>query len=258
LFLISGGVTLRKIGTTFFGLILVMMHATVVPGADPALLNPLKGLVHSPLSAEAEIYTGGISGQSVGAAFKSAAQADYGIRFTFGFLKSLSFSMGYLYSNQTRTLSKALPAVGGLPTGTVIARAANMNIVFSDGEFNLLHTKRGVLYISPGLGIARNASRNFTLTTPLGTSSFPLSSGTALTFNLGAGVKIYPRKHWGVRFDARDFVSGGGTGNLNPHFSGGVLCAIGVPLCQNLGQVLGINPVNNNIVFTVGLIYKLL
>jgi hypothetical protein len=239
------------------GLLLVSMLARPLRGAEPPTLNPIKGLFRPAFGAEFEVYTGGITGQSVGSAFKTAAQGDYGFRFTVGVLKSLSFNVNYMYSPQTRTLTEALPPVGGLPTGTVVGRAANMNIVFGNGEFDFIHMKHAVLYISPGAGFTRNGSRNLSLITPVGESSFPLAAGTAATFNLGAGLKIYPRKHWGVRLDARDFVSGGGTGNLNPKFSGGVLCTIQLPFCNNLGQFLGNMPVNNNVVFTVGLICKL-
>lgn len=246
-----------KLRTAIFGLVLIAGAAGQAWAAGPDPINPIKGLFKPDFGAEFEVYAGGITGQSVGAAFKSAAQGDYGLRFTVGVLKSLSFSANYMYSNQNRTLIETLPSAGSLPTGTVVARAANMNMVFGNGEFDFVHTKHGVLYISPGVGFARNGSRNVSLLTPLGSASFPVGAGTAVTFNLGAGMKIYPRKHWGIRLDARDFVSGGGTGNLNPQFPPGIACTVGIPNCNNLGQYLGLVPVNNNLVFTVGLIFKL-
>ncbi|HEV2352425.1 MAG TPA: hypothetical protein VG028_21525 [Terriglobia bacterium] len=247
-----------KFRTAIMGLILITGMTCPARAADPDPINPVKGLFRPALGAEFEVYTGGITGQSVGAAFKSAAQGDYGLRFTFQILKSFSLSANYMYSNQTRTLTEALPPVGGLPTGTIVAHAANMNMVFGNGEFDFLHTKSAVLYISPGVGFVRNGSRNLSLATPFGEASFPLGAGTAMTFNLGTGVKIYPRKHWGIRLDARDFVSGGGTGALSPQIPPGVnLCTIQLPNCNNLGSLLGNVPVNNNLVFTVGLIFRL-
>jgi hypothetical protein len=257
---------MSRIRLTFLGLLglLGMILAAAVvsplqaadpptPAANPLWFNPLKGMVHSPLTAEFEVYTGGLSGQSVGAAYRSAAQGNYGLRFTFGFLKAVNFSLGYMYSNQTRTLSEGLPPIGGVPTGTVFLHAANLNMAYGDGELNFLHTNHAVFYLSPGLGVARNGSRNLSVTTPFGSASAPIGPGTALTFNLGAGIKIFPRKHWGVRLDARDFVSGGGTGGLSASLN----CqAIGCP--SNPIPFLGQTPINNNVVFTVGLIFKLL
>jgi hypothetical protein len=250
---------MSKFRLAIFSLVLLTGSAGQVRAADPAPGNAVTGLFKPAFGAEFEVYTGGITGQSVGAAFKSAAQGDYGLRFTFQVLKSFSLSANYMYSNQTRTLTEALPPVGGLPNGTIVAsvRAANLNMVFGNGEFDFVHTKHGVLYISPGVGFARNGSRNLSFITPGGKASFPIEAGTDVTFNLGAGVKIYPRKHWGVRLDVRDFVSGGGTGNLSPHLPGSAQCADQVPLCNNPSQFLGNIPVNNNLVFTVGLIFKL-
>lgn len=223
---------------------------------DPVPFNPLKGLFRVKLTAEAEVYTGGIAGQGLGAAYRSFGEGGYGLRFTFGFLKSLSFSANYMYSNQTHTLSEGVPAVGGLPGGTIILRSKNVNMVFGNGEINFIDRKHAVLYLSPGVGFVRNGSRNLTLISPLGSASVPAFSGTAVTFNLGAGVKIYPRKHLGVRFDLRDFVSGGGTGTLP-----GGACPVGIIPCQAPGAYtgyLGLVPVSNNLVFTVGLIFKLI
>lgn len=245
-------------GFRFCGFLFFMVLTAPLRAADPdpVPFNPLKGLFRVKLTAEAEVYTGGIAGQGLGVAYRSFGEGGYGARFTFGFLKSLSFSASYMYSPQTRTLTEGFPPIGGLPSGTVVLRSKNLNMVFGNGEFNLVDTKRAVLYLSPGVGFARNASRDLTIASPLGSTSFPVGYGTALTFNLGAGVKVYPRKHWGVRFDLRDFVSGGGgTGNL-PNLA----CPVGNPpnpFCSPqsyLGQV----PVNNNLVFTVGLIFKII
>jgi len=85
-----------------------------------------------------------------------------------------------------------------------------------------------------------------------------------VTFNLGAGVKIYPWKHWGFRFDLLNHVSGGGTGNLDPP-SSTVLSALpictqekGAIGCSNPSRFFGSFPVQNNVVFTVGLIFRII
>jgi hypothetical protein len=75
-----------------------------------------------------------------------------------------------------------------------------------------------------------------------------------VTFNLGAGVKRYPRKHFGFRLDVRDHVSQGGTGTLNPDQN---LSISGTTL-TNPQQYFGKIPVQNNLVFTLGLIFRIL
>ncbi|MGD1102916.1 MAG: hypothetical protein ABSA59_12700 [Terriglobia bacterium] len=226
----------------------------------PGWLNPLKGFSRTSLGAEVEVYSGGITGKSIGAAYDSATRGDGGVRFTFGFMKAFNFSMGYMYSNQTRTLTTAVPASGGLPSGTALMRAGNLNVVFGNGEIGLAKFGRSTWYLSPGMGFARNAGRNMTFVTPLGSASAPILPGTAVSFNLGTGVKIFPWKHVGFRIDARDYVSGGGTGslsanlNLPPQLA--ALCTKGCTTF-NPAPLFGMVPVQNNIVFTLGLIFKI-
>lgn len=231
------------------------LGAMPVRAADPPVpINPLKMFARSPLSAEFEVYSGGITGDSIGAAYRSATRGDYGLRFTFGFMKALNFSLNYMYSNQTRSFSAATPATGTLPTGTALLHAGNLNMFFGNGEFGVLQTKHAKFYISPGVGFARNAGRNMTIVTPLGAASAPVIAGMAVTFNLGAGVKIYPHKRIGFRFDVRDHVSQGGTGSLNPDQD----LTISGTTITNPQQYFGSIPVQNNLVFTVGLIFKIL
>jgi hypothetical protein len=223
-------------------------------------LSPFSGFSRTSLGAEAEVYAGGITGQSLGAAFDSATRGDYGVRFTFGFLKALNFSFGYMYSNQTRTLTTAVPSSLGLPSGVALVRAGNLNMVFGDGEIRLAKFGRTTWYVSPGVGFARNAARDMTFVTPLGSASAPIFAGTAVSFNLGTGVKIFPWKHVGFRIDARDFVSGGGTGSLSANLNlppqVATLCTTGCTTF-NPAPLFGTVPVQNNIVFTLGLIYKI-
>ena len=238
----------------------VLGSVTAAPcrAADPPLwLNPLKNFTRSPFSAEVELYSGGITGKSVGAAFDSATRGDYGVRFTLGFVKALNISLNYMYSDQSRSFMAVTPALSGLPQGTLLMRSKNLNVFAGNGEMNLVRTKHAIFYLSPGVGFARNGARNVTLVTPLGASSWPITRGMAVTFNLGAGVKIYPVKHFGVRFDVRDYVSGGGTGNLR---TGPEVC-IAIypppPSCT-VQQYFGPIPVQNNLVLTVGLIFKII
>ncbi len=249
-----------------FLLLLGMLAASPCPAADPPIfLNPLKGFVRSPLSAEFEVYSGAITGKSIGAAFDSASKGDYGVRFTFGFLKALNFSLNYLYSNQTRSFTAATPPMLALPAGTALLRAANLNMFFGNGELNLFKVPKATFYLSPGVGFARNGARNLSLITPLGTVSSPILAGTAVTFNLGAGVKIFPVKHFGLRLDIRDHVSGGGTGSLNAALGVPIVCPATNPACStagpnvvNPGQFFGPIPIQNNLTFTLGLIFKIL
>lgn len=226
----------------------VFLAGAVCRGADPPRS---KG---SPFTAELEVYSGGITGDSVGAAFNSATRGSYGARFTLGFTRFLNFSFDYLYSNQSRSFTAVSPETATLPQGTLLMRANNLNVFFGSGEFNLISRDRAKFYISPGIGLARDGSRNLTLITPLGATSAPLLGGRAVTFNLGAGVKVYPWKRVGFRFDVRDHVSNGGTGNLNPDqnldISGNTI--------SDPQQFFGKIPVQNNFVFTVGLIFKII
>jgi hypothetical protein len=235
----------------------------------PSFLNPLKGFVRSPFSAELEVYSGGITGKSAGAAFESATRGDYGIRFTVGFVKALNLSFNYMYSNQSRSFTAVMPATSTLPTlptGTALMHSRNLSAGWGNGEINLAKFGRNTLYLSPGIGFVRDGSRDMTVIIPFGIVETPshILPGTAVSFNLGAGIKFYPFKHLGFRFDVRDFVSGGGTGNLTPErnlviavcnpFSGACYAAP-VP---NPAQYFGLIPVQNNFVFTLGVILKIL
>ena len=202
---------------------------------------------------ELEVYAGGITGDSIGAAYQSATRGSYGARFNVGVWRFFNFNVDYLYSNQSRSFTAVTPATSVLPTGTAVARAGNLNVVFGSGEFNLIRRERMKLYLSPGIGWERNGARNLTLITPVGAASSSLLAGNAVTFNLGGGVKVYPWKHLGLRFDLRDHVSGGGTGDLNPSQD----VSISGSSIANPQQFFGKIPVQNNIVFTVGLIFKI-
>jgi hypothetical protein len=174
-------------------------------------------------------------------------------------MKGFNFSMGYLYSNQTRSLTEAIPASTGIPSGTEILRSGNLNMVFGNGEIQLLKIAKTTWYVSPGLGYARNAGRDMTFLTPVGVGSVPILPGGAVSFNLGTGLKIFPWKHLGFRLDARDYLSGGGTGNLAATLPPQIaaVCAGGC-MSFNPAPVLGSVPVQNNVVFTLGLIFKLI
>lgn len=216
-----------------------------------ATIFPARGAVGA--DVELEVYAGGITGDRIGAAYQSATRGDYGARFNVGVWRFLNFNVDYLYSNQSRSFTAVTPATSVLPTGTAVARAGNLNVVYGSGEFNLIRRERMKLYLSPGIGWARNGARNLTIITPLGAASSPLLPGNAVTFNFGGGVKVYPWKHLGFRFDLRDHVSGGGTGDLNP----GQDVSVSGSSIANPQQFFGKIPVQNNIVFTVGLIFKI-
>ncbi len=237
--------------------LLVVGSVVASPGraADPPqFMNPLKGFVRSPATAELELYSGAITGKSAGAAFDSVTRGDYGIRFTFGFLKALNFNFNYLYSNQSRSFVAVTPPTGTLPSGTALLRAANLNMLYGNGELNLLRSRNATFYFSPGVGFVRNGARSLTLITPLGIVSSPTFPGTAVTFNLGAGVKVFPVKHFGIRIDIRDHISGGGTGTINPNQN----LTISGTTVTNPQQFFGPIPIQNNLTFTLGLIFKIL
>lgn len=204
-------------------------------------------------TAEIELDSGTITGTNIGAAYHSVTRGDYGLKCTFGVLRALSFNLSYQYSNQSRTLNALTPAIGSLPPGFAVLRSQNVQMAYGSSEFNLISTNSAVFYISPGVGLARNAARTLTVITPAGTASAPVLPGNAVTFNLGAGVKIYPFKHWGIRLDLRDHVSEGGTGSLNPQ---GNLTVAGTNVA-NPQQYFGGIPINNNIAVTLGLILRI-
>ena len=234
--------------------IMLILSSMATPCLASDFFSPMKAFARSPFSSELEIYTGGITGKSVGAAFKSATEGDYGIRYTFGFMKAFNFSVNYMYSNQTRSFSAVTPGSSTLPTGTAIVHSGNLNMAYGNGEWSLVHFGRSYFYLSPGVGFVSNGARSMTIATPLGTATSPVPYGEAISFNLGAGIKYYPRKHFGLRFDVRDYLSGGGTGTLNPSQS----LSIAGAAYSNPAQFFGPVPVQNNLVFTVGLIFKML
>ena len=237
-------------------ILLIVIAGVPVRAADPpAPINPLKMFGRSPFTAEFELYSGGITGDSIGAAYKSATRGDFGVRFSFGFLKGLNFNLDYMYSNQSRSFTAVTPETAPLPGGTLLMRSGNLNVAFGSGEFYLIQRKQAKFYISPGIGFARNGGRNLTLYLPGGlAASAPILGGRAVTFNLGAGVKIYPFKHLGFRFDVRDHIAQGGTGTLNP----GQDLTIETSTLPNPQQYFGKIPVQNNLVFTLGLIFRIL
>lgn len=113
------GVSMPKFNRLVCLLLLGLGLAAPLRAADPVVAAPFPNpFRRSPFSAEAEIYSGGISGDSVGAAFHSINRGAYGARFTFGFMKAVNFSLNYMYSNQTRTLVATTPPFGTLPAGT--------------------------------------------------------------------------------------------------------------------------------------------
>jgi len=242
-------------------LVLTGLAAIPSPAADPpSVVNPFKAFTRSPFTAELEVYSGGITGDRIGAAYQSAGRGNYGARFTFGFLKGLSFSFNYMYSNQSRSFTAVPPPSPLLPTGALLMRANNLNMFFGNGEFNVVQTKRARFYLSPGMGFARNGSRSMTLLWPGGRTSTRIFPGTALTFNLGAGVKVYPSRHLGFRFDLRDHVSGGGTGSMETSdiwYSPMVYPPPPRSIIMNAAPFFGKIPVQNNVTFTVGLIFKI-
>lgn len=213
-------------------------------------------------SAEFELYSGGITGDNIGAAYKSATRGDYGARFTFGFVRWFNLGLDYMYSNQSRSFTAVTPETAQLPQGNAVLRTHNLNLFLGNGEFYLVNKKKAKFYLSPGVGMARNGGRNMTLITPAGALWAPsVGAGRAVTFNLGAGIKVYPLKHLGFRFDVRDHVSGGGTGDLKNTLvtacPPGYACIPETP-SLNAGQYFGNIPVQNNIVVTVGLIFRII
>jgi hypothetical protein len=236
-------------------LVLIFASAPCLAADPPQWFNPLKSFVRSPFSSELEIYTGGITGKSVGAAFDSATKGDFGIRYTFGFMKAFNFSVNYMYSNQTRSFTAVTPVVGALPSGTALLHAGNLNMLYGNGEMSLLHMGRSTFYVSPGVGFARTGGRTLSVVIPnVGAVSSPIIPAGTVTVNLGAGIKFFPLKHWGLRFDVRDHVSGGATGTLNPNQN----LTINGSTFSNPAQFFGPIPIQNNVVFTVGLIFKML
>lgn len=239
-------------GRILFCLVLAGLTAALPLGAatPPAASDSGGFFSDPPVTAEVEVFSGGITGHSIGAGFRSINRGTYGVRFGFGFMKSLNFSLNYMYSNQTRTLVATTPPIGTLPTGTALMKVGNVNMFFGNGEFNFVRTRKAVFYLSPGVGFTRNGARSLTLVTPAGSLSSPILPGTAVTFNLGLGMKYYPRRHFGVRLDLRDFVSQGGTGSLQPKSNDAIL--------QTATQYFGKMPVQNNIVLTLGFIFRIL
>jgi len=236
------------------GFLWVFMAAPCLAADPSGWISPMKAFVRSPFSSELEVYSGPITGQNIGQAFASATKGDYGIRYTFGFMKAFNFSLNYMYSNQTHSFSAVTAPTSTLPSGTALMHSANLNMFFGNGEWSLLHKGRNTFYLSPGVGYVRNGARSLSIVTPVGTASAPILPGDAVSFNLGMGIKFFPRKHFGFRLDARDYLSAGGTGTLNPSQN----LTISGAVISNPAQFFGPIPIQNNLVFTLGLIFKLL
>jgi hypothetical protein len=206
------------------------------------------GLVPTPFNADLEFYSGGISGQTLGTAYRSIGGRHYGARFNIGILKVLNFSVGYLYSDQVRTLTASTSQ------GAAQLRSATLNSLYANTDFNLLHLPHATLYLSPGAGITRYARRRFDWITSMsgGSTSFPVQATTAPAVNLGMGMKIMASKHLGFSLDARDFLSGGGS---VPQASGTTPCPGPTPNC--LSGLFNVVP-QNSLVFSLGLVFKVL
>ncbi|PYV08075.1 MAG: hypothetical protein DMG23_14470 [Acidobacteria bacterium] len=231
------------------GVIFVLGLAASCPlsAADPAAWNPAKALVRTAFDADLELYSGGIAGQNLGAAYRSINRGNYGARLNFGFFKVLSFSVGYLYSNQVRTLTTTLPQ------GTAELRSLNLNSFYGNADFNLIRLPRATFYLSPGVGLTRYAARSFDWITSTSTTSYPIAGTSAPTANLGMGVKITAWRRWGLSFDARDFLS---TGGELPQAAGtGGTCP--GPSANCIAGFFKVPP-QNSLVVSLGLVIKLL
>jgi len=133
-------------------------------------------------------------------------------------------------------------------------RSVNLNSFYGNGDFNLFRLPRATFYLSPGVGISSYAGRTFHwISIADGSStSYPVQGTTAPTANLGMGVKVMASKRVGLSLDARDFLSRGGS---LPQASGTAPCPGPTPNCiSGLFKV----PAQNSLVFSLGLVFKVL
>ncbi|MEE8256776.1 MAG: hypothetical protein V3R60_02700 [Acidobacteriota bacterium] len=202
----------------------------------------------SPLRAEIEVYSGGLMSDNVGAAFNSIGKGAYGARLGLGFSRFLNFDVNYAFSDQKSLL------VADTGSGLAAVRTGNWHFGAVNASFNLVQRRRVTFYISPGVGFTRTGGRNISVVELAGADSVRLPTYTLPSFNLGMGFKIFPWKRIGFRIDARDILTPGGIGDLNPQ---DVLNIGGTPL-NDPAQFFGQIPVRNQIQFNVGLIFRLL
>ena len=162
----------------------------------------------SPFRAEVEIYSGGLVGDSVGSTFNSVTKGNYGTRLSLGFTRFLNWELNYGFSNQPTMLTSS--------NGPAAITSNNWNSGSSNFPINIYNHRRATIYVSPSFGFVRTGGREFSLMdvqNGLGTAPLPIDTG--LSFNLGAGVKIYPTKRVGFRLHFSDIVTRDTQGSLD-------------------------------------------
>jgi len=221
-----------------------------------------------PFTAELEFSAGGITGQDTkmgiidppglriitSAQSKSATQGAYGARLTIGFWKNLGFSGNYLYSNQRRTTIELSRPTHDLGQGILTLRAQNLHMFYGTADITLARSKNANFYVSPGFGLVRNGARTVSLVTALGSISSPGRGSNALGFNAGAGVRVNPEGPVGLRLEARYHIAGGGKGRIGTGFCPAVYPP---PASCLVTAGPGYIPIQRNLVFTVGLTFRL-
>jgi len=221
-------------------LLALLTTAPALAGDSVSLVNPFAGMKRVPLTAELELYAGGLTG--LGSAYDSPTRAALGSRLTFGLFERLDLSANWLYSTQARATT-----VPWLPGADLILRSVNLNVFFGTADLIFAQSRSAKFYVSPGFGFARTGDRRRMVAGQDGGGYDPLPAGTAWDFNVGTGLRPNRSKRLGLTFDVRYHISG--AGKWDYAFTH-LLVAPALPPVRDV-------PRQHSLVFTVGLAFKL-
>ena len=201
----------------------------------------------SPLSAEFEIYSGGLVGDSIGSTLSSTTKGNYGARFSVGFTRFLAWELNYGFSDQSSTLVSPLD-----PTASITSN--NWNNGSTGMSINLVSRRRVKVYVSPGVGFVSTGARQFSIEDAIeGLGTAPLPIDTGLSFNMGGGVKIYPTKRVGFRLHVSDII----TRDVQGAFDAGQLLDLSNGTQVDPSTLFTTIPGRKQMSFTIGLLFRI-
>jgi hypothetical protein len=224
-------------------LLALLTSAPALAGDSVSLVNPFAGMKRVPLTAELELYAGGLTG--LGSAYDSPTRPALGSRLTFGLFERLDLSANWLYATQPRATT-----VPWFPGTDLILRSVNLNVFFGSADLIFAQSRSTRFYVSPGLGFVRTGDRRRIFVGQGGGGYDPLPTGTAWAFNVGTGLRPNRSKRLGLTFDVRYHVSGAGKWDYpSAHL-------LQIPEAPTLPPVRDV-PRQHSLVFTVGVAFKL-
>jgi hypothetical protein len=223
-------------------LLALLTSAPALAGDPVSLVNPFAGMKRVPLTAELELYAGGLTG--LGSAYDSPARPALGSRLTFGLFERLDLTANWLYSTQPRATT-----VPWVPGADLILRSVNLNVFFGSADLVFAQSRSTKFYVSPGFGFARTGDRRRIVAGQDGGGYDPLPAGTPWDFNVGTGLRPNRSKRLGLTFDVRYHISGAGKWDY-PFYGVMIFPSPTLPPVRDV-------PRQHSLVFTVGVAFKL-